>query len=129
MECSVDELSSDTRRVLRAHLRAVAAAEPLQRQLARTYDLALGDFHALRLLHDLGPMPIGRLGAALQLATLLERLLQLGSTNDAPVERSSPAGLAAQDEPATQPIGAAPAAADRGAGPNPMQPEQSETCR
>jgi DNA-binding MarR family transcriptional regulator len=193
----VDEWSPDTRRVLRAYLRAVAVAEPLQRELARTYGLALGDFYALRLLHDLGPMPIGRLGTALQLrpssttnladrlegagliercaeptdrrvtvlrltergaealsdrrlversglptrierlapgerlqlATLLERLLQFGTTEDATVEPPSPSGLAPLDEPATQPIGAAPAAAGRGTVPNPMQPEQSETCR
>lgn len=61
------EWSQDTRRVLRAYLDAVAIAEPLQRELARTYGVALGDAHALRQLRDLGTVPIGRLGAALQL--------------------------------------------------------------
>lgn len=59
--------SPETRRVLRAYLDAVALAEPLQRELARTYGVALGDLHALRLLRDLGTVPIGRFGAALQL--------------------------------------------------------------
>jgi len=63
----VAEWSSETRQVLRAYLGAVALAEPLQRKLARTYGVALGDLRALRLLRDLGTVPIGHLGAALQL--------------------------------------------------------------
>lgn len=57
--------SPDMRRVLRAYLAAVALADPLQRELARTYGVAIGDLHALRLLRDLGEVPINRLGAAL----------------------------------------------------------------
>jgi DNA-binding MarR family transcriptional regulator len=73
LHCSVywsvvmGEWSPDTRRVLRAYLDAVAMAEPLQRELARMYGVALGDLHALRLLRDLGTVPIGRLGSVLQL--------------------------------------------------------------
>jgi DNA-binding MarR family transcriptional regulator len=67
VECSVSDWSPETRLALRAYVRAVALAEPLQRELAHTYGVALGDLHALRFLHDLGAVPIGRLGAALQL--------------------------------------------------------------
>ncbi|MGC8634417.1 MAG: MarR family winged helix-turn-helix transcriptional regulator [Candidatus Limnocylindrales bacterium] len=63
----MSEWSPDTRRVLRAYLRAVALVEPLQRELARAYGVALGDLYALRLLRDLGEAPINRLGAALGL--------------------------------------------------------------
>jgi DNA-binding MarR family transcriptional regulator len=62
----VAEWSPETRRMLRAYLDAAALAEPLQRELARTYGVALGDLRALRLLRDLGTVPIGHLGAALQ---------------------------------------------------------------
>ena len=61
----MNEWSPDTRRALRAFLRAVALADPLQRELARRYGVALGDFHALRLLRDMGEVAISRLGAAL----------------------------------------------------------------
>ena len=83
MECSVSEWYPDTRRVLRAYLRAVASAEPLQRELARTYGVALGDLHALRRLRDLGDVPISRLGAALAIkpssaTNLVDRLEAAG---------------------------------------------------
>ncbi len=61
----MSEWSPETRRVLRAYLRAVASGEPLQRELARRYSLSLADLHALRALRDLGEVPISRLGAAL----------------------------------------------------------------
>ncbi len=63
----MSDWSPDTRRALGAYLRAVALADPLQRELARTYGVALGDLHALRLLRDLGEVAISRLGAALEL--------------------------------------------------------------
>ncbi len=61
----MSEWSPDTRRVLRAYLRAIGAAEPLQRELAHRHGVAIGDVHALRVLRDLGEVPISRLGAAL----------------------------------------------------------------
>ena len=61
----MSEWSPETRRVLRAYLRAIAITEPLQLELARRYGVALGDVFALRLLRDLGEVPISRLGAAL----------------------------------------------------------------
>lgn len=61
----MSEWSPDTRRVLRAYLRAIAVTEPLQRELAGRYGVALGDVHSLRLLRDLGEVPINRLSAAL----------------------------------------------------------------
>lgn len=53
--------------MLSAYLRAIAVADPLQRELARRYGVALGDVHALRVVRDLGEVPISRLGAALQI--------------------------------------------------------------
>ena len=61
----MSEWSPDTRRVLRAYLRAIAVAEPLERELAARYGVALGDVHSLRVLRDLGGVPISRLSAAL----------------------------------------------------------------
>ena len=63
----MSEWSPDTRRVLRAYLRAIAVTEPLQRELARRYGVALADVHALRALRDLGEVPISRLAAALEI--------------------------------------------------------------
>ena len=59
------EWSDETRRVLRAYLRAVAAATPLQQELARRYGIALGDVHALRVVRDIGEVPISRVCGAL----------------------------------------------------------------
>lgn len=61
------EWSPDTRRVLRAYLRAIAVTEPLQRELAHRYGVALADVHALRALRDLGEVPINRLAASLDI--------------------------------------------------------------
>ncbi len=58
------EFTPETRRLVRAYLHAVAVAEPLQRELARRYGLAIGDIHALRVLRDRGRLPISHLGAA-----------------------------------------------------------------
>lgn len=79
----MSEWSPDTRRALRAYLRAVALADPLQRELAHTYGVTLGDLHALRLLRDLGEVPINRLGGALGLkpssaTNLVDRLEAAG---------------------------------------------------
>lgn len=53
------------RRLLRAYLRAVVLVEPLQQALARRYGVSLGDLRAIRVLGDLGEIPVSRLGAAL----------------------------------------------------------------
>ena len=81
------EWSPDTRRVLRAYLRAIAVAEPLQRELARRYGVTVGDLASLRALADLGEVPIGRLAAALAIR-------QSSATNL--VDRLATAGLVAR---------------------------------
>ena len=63
----MSDWSPETRLALRAYVRAVALADSLQRDLARTYSVALGDLHALRLLGDLGEATVSRLGAGLEL--------------------------------------------------------------
>jgi DNA-binding MarR family transcriptional regulator len=79
----VSDWSPETRLALRAYVRAVALADPLQRDLARTYSVTLGDLHALRLLRDLGEATISRLGTGLQLkpssaTNLVDRLEAAG---------------------------------------------------
>jgi DNA-binding MarR family transcriptional regulator len=51
--------------VLRAYVRAVALAEPLQCELAARYGLSLGDLHAVRVLGRIGEVPVSRFGAEL----------------------------------------------------------------
>lgn len=58
-------LNPSERRVLRAYLRAVALAEPLQRELASRYGVSLGDLHAVRVLARIGETPVSRYGAKL----------------------------------------------------------------
>jgi|NGEPerStandDraft_6_1074524.scaffolds.fasta_scaffold48440_4 DNA-binding MarR family transcriptional regulator len=53
------------RRVLRAYLRAVALAEPLQRELAARHGVSLGDLHAVRVLARIGEAPMSRYGKEL----------------------------------------------------------------
>jgi DNA-binding MarR family transcriptional regulator len=79
----VSDWSPETRLALRAYVRAVALADSLQRDLARTYSVALGDLHALRLLGDLGEATVSRLGAGLELkpssaTNLVDRLEAAG---------------------------------------------------
>ncbi len=81
--------SADTRRLLRAYLRAIALAEPLQRELARRYGVALADMHALRVLRDMGCTPISRFGAVLSLkpssaTNLVDRLESAGLVERVP---------------------------------------------
>jgi DNA-binding MarR family transcriptional regulator len=71
------------RRLLRAYLRAVALAEPLQQELARRYGVSLADMRAIRVLGDSGEMPTSRLGAALSMhrsttTSLVDRLEAAG---------------------------------------------------
>lgn len=58
-------LSPAERRVFRAYLRAVALAEPLQRDLASRHGLSLGDLHAVRVLARIDETPVSRYGAEL----------------------------------------------------------------
>ena len=60
-------LSLSERRVLRAYLRAVALAEPLQRDLAARHGVSLGDLSAVRSLARLGATPVSQFGAELGL--------------------------------------------------------------
>jgi DNA-binding MarR family transcriptional regulator len=55
------------RRLLRGYLRALALAEPLQREVAARYGLSISDLHAVRVLARLGEAPVSRYGAELGL--------------------------------------------------------------
>ncbi len=59
-----DWTTSEADRALRAYLRAVISAEPIQTALMEKYGVRLADFRALRILRDNGPMPISRFAAA-----------------------------------------------------------------
>ena len=58
-------LSSSARRTLRAFLRAFTLVEPLQRELAASHGISLGDLYAVRVLARLGEVPVSRYGAEL----------------------------------------------------------------
>lgn len=58
-------LDTTARRVLRAYLRAVALAEPLQQELAARHGVSLGDLHAVRVLARIGEAPVSRYGKEL----------------------------------------------------------------
>ena len=82
-------LQPEARRVLRAYLRAVALAEPLQRDLASRYGVSLADLHAVRVLSRLGPSPVSRFGAELGLprstiTNLVDRLERAGMVERMP---------------------------------------------
>ena len=55
----------DATRALRAYLRAVAFAEPLQLAAQEKYGVRLAGLRALRILRDLGTVPISRFAEAL----------------------------------------------------------------
>ncbi|MGD0123119.1 MAG: MarR family transcriptional regulator [Candidatus Limnocylindrales bacterium] len=70
-------------RTLRAFLRAVALAEPLQSELAASHGISLGDLYAVRVLARLGEVPVSRYGAELGVArstitNLVDRLERAG---------------------------------------------------
>ena len=76
-------LDQTGRRLLGAYLRAVALAEPLQRELASRYGISLGDLHAVRLLARMGPSPISKYGDELgvprsTITNLVDRLERVG---------------------------------------------------
>ena len=79
------------RRVLRAYLRAVALAEPLQRELAARHGVSLGDLHAVRVLARIGEVSMSSYGSELgvprsTITNLVDRLERAGL-----VERASSA--------------------------------------
>ena len=64
-------------------MRAVALVEPLQRELAASHGISLGDLYAVRALARLGDVPVSRYGAELGLArstitNLVDRLERAG---------------------------------------------------
>ncbi len=84
-------LSAGERRLLRAFVRAVALAEPLQRRLASDFGISLADLWALRALSRLGEAPISRYGRELGLhrstiTNLVDRLEGAGLVERAPIE-------------------------------------------
>lgn len=71
------------RRTLWAFLRAMALVEPLQREVAISHGISLGDLYAVRVLARLGEVPVSRYGAELGLArstitNLVDRLERAG---------------------------------------------------
>lgn len=84
-------LDGISRRVLRAYLRAVALAEPLQRELAARHGVSLVDLHAVRVLARQGEVPISRYGAELgvpssTVTNLVDRLERAGLVERIPSE-------------------------------------------
>lgn len=82
-ECSDLVLHPTGSRVLRAYLRAVALAEPLQRDLAARHGISLGDLHAVHVLARQGEVPISRYGEELgvprsTITNLVDRLERAG---------------------------------------------------
>jgi DNA-binding MarR family transcriptional regulator len=76
-------LSATQRRTLWAFLRAIALIEPLQREVATSNGISLGDLYAVRVLARLGEVPVSRYGAELGLArstitNLVDRLERAG---------------------------------------------------
>jgi DNA-binding MarR family transcriptional regulator len=76
-------LNANERRTLRAFVRAVALVEPLQRELAASHGISLGDLYAVRVLARLGEVPVSHYGAELGLArstitNLVDRLERAG---------------------------------------------------
>jgi len=82
-ECCDVVLDPTERRVLRAYLRAVALAEPLQRELAARHGISLADWHAVRVLARRGEIPISSYGEELgvprsTITNLVDRLERAG---------------------------------------------------
>ena len=83
MGASLASLDPGKRRVLRAYLRAVALAEPVQRELAVRHGIPLGDLRAVRLLARMGEVPVHVLGEQLgvprsTITNLVDRLEKAG---------------------------------------------------
>jgi DNA-binding MarR family transcriptional regulator len=83
MGLSTSKLTLGERRLLRAYLRAVMLAEPLQRELATRHGLSLVDLNAVRTLARVGECPVSQYGAALSMprstiTNLVDRLERVG---------------------------------------------------
>ena len=57
--------TADFHRALRAYVRAVILAEPVQLELLQRHGITFADLRPLRVLRDLGRVPIGHYAAAL----------------------------------------------------------------
>ena len=92
-------------------MRAVALAEPLQRELAARHGISLGDLHAVHVLARLGEIPISRYGAEVgvprsTITNLVDRLERAGLVERLPgptdrrvtLVRLAPAGRKAVEE-------------------------------
>lgn len=76
-------ITADARRALRAWLRLVRIAEPVQLSLLERYGVTFSELHALRILRDLGQVPISRYAEALDISRstatgVLDRFEQRG---------------------------------------------------
>jgi DNA-binding MarR family transcriptional regulator len=76
-------MTAAERRVLRAYLRALTLAEPLQSELASRHGISLSDLYAVRVLGRLGEAPVSRYGAELAvprstITNLVDRLERAG---------------------------------------------------
>jgi DNA-binding MarR family transcriptional regulator len=80
--------TSDARRALRAYLRAVIFAEPIQLELLRRHGITLADLRSLRILRDLGRVPISSFADARGISR---------STATGLVDRFEARGLAARE--------------------------------
>lgn len=79
----VKNARTEADRALRFYFRAVRLAEPVQLALLHKYGVSLADLHALRILRDLGPVPISCFADALEVSRstmtgLVDRLEQRG---------------------------------------------------
>lgn len=104
-------MSNDADRALIAYVRAVILAEPLQLAILEKYGVRLAGLRALRVLRDLGTVPISRFAEAIEIprstATgVVDRLVERGvieRVSDAVDRRMinirvTPRGLAALED-------------------------------
>jgi len=103
--------SANERRVIRAYFRAVALAEPLQRELAARHGISLDSLFAVRVLARLGESPISQYGDELgvprsTITNVVDRLERAGlaERSAGPTDRRvtlvrlTPAGQKAVDD-------------------------------
>jgi len=85
-------VASEFRRALRAYVRAVIFAEPVQLELLRRHGITFADLRALRILRDLGRVPISHYADALGISR---------STATGLVDRFEERGLLAREASTT----------------------------